>query len=82
MGRAVDFFVVYRFLKLLVTPWEKQEAYKLGIIDKKGNAGVLLKKVEKKKEIKISGQSKIEINPKVEIGQYSGGSQVNTGNLH
>ena len=35
MGRAVDLFVVYRFLKLLVTPWEKQEAYKLGIIDKK-----------------------------------------------
>ena len=30
----------------------------------------------------MSGKSKIEINPKVEIGQYSGGSQVNTGNLH
>ena len=28
----------------------------------------------------MSGKSKIEINPKVEIGQYSGGSQVNTGN--
>ena len=38
MGRAVDFFVVYRFLKLLVTPWEKQEAFKLGIIDKNGKA--------------------------------------------
>ena len=38
MGRAVDLFVVYRFLKLLVTPWNKQEAFKLGIIDKKGNA--------------------------------------------
>ena len=36
MGRAVDLFVVYRFLKLLVTPWKKQEAYKLGIIDKDG----------------------------------------------
>ena len=38
MGRAVDFFVVYRFLKLLVTPLEKQEAFKLGIIDKNGKA--------------------------------------------
>ena len=38
MGRAVDLFVVYRFLKLLVTPWKKQEAYKLGIIDKDGKA--------------------------------------------
>ena len=33
MSRAVDLFVTYRFLKLLVTPWQKQEAYKLGIID-------------------------------------------------
>ena len=36
MGRAVDLFVVYRFLRVLVTPWKKQEAYKLGIIDKDG----------------------------------------------
>ena len=25
-NRAIDLFVVYRFLKLLVTPWNKQEA--------------------------------------------------------
>ena len=37
MGRAIDLFVTYRFIKILVTPFEKQEAYKLGIIDKKGN---------------------------------------------
>ena len=37
MGRAIDLFVTYRFIKLLVTPFEKQEAYKLGIIDKDGN---------------------------------------------
>ena len=36
MGRAIDLFVTYRFLKILVTPFEKQEAYKLGIIDKDG----------------------------------------------
>ena len=36
MGRAVDLFVVYRFLRVLVTPWHKQEAFKLGIIDKDG----------------------------------------------
>ena len=35
-NRAIDLFVTYRFLKLLVTPWEKQEAYKEGIIDNKG----------------------------------------------
>ena len=38
MSRAVDLFVTYRFLKLLVTPWHKQEAFKLGIIDKNGKS--------------------------------------------
>ena len=37
MGRAIDLFVTYRFLKLLTTPFDKQDAYKLGIIDKDGN---------------------------------------------
>ena len=36
MSRAIDLFVTYRFLKLLVTPWKKQEAYKQGIIDANG----------------------------------------------
>ena len=37
MGRAVDLFVTYRFLKLLTTPFEKTDAFKLGIIDKDGH---------------------------------------------
>ena len=37
MGRAIDLFVTYRFIKLLVTPFEKTDAFKLGIIDKNGN---------------------------------------------
>ena len=37
MGRAIDLFVTYRFIKLLVTPFEKTDAYKLGVIDEKGN---------------------------------------------
>ena len=37
MGRAIDLFVTYRFLKLLTTPFEKQDAFKLGIIDADGN---------------------------------------------
>ena len=37
MGRAIDLFVTYRFIKLLTTPFEKTEAFKLGIIDKDGN---------------------------------------------
>ena len=42
-NRAIDLFVTYRFLKLLVTPWEKQEAFNLGLIDDKG------KRIKKKK---------------------------------
>jgi len=36
MGRAIDLFVTYRFIKLLVTPFEKTDAYKMGIIDENG----------------------------------------------
>lgn len=38
----VDSYLVYQFLKRLTTPFEKTEAYKLGIIDAKGR--VLKKK--------------------------------------
>ena len=37
MGRAIDLFVTYRFIKLLVTPFKDTDAYKLGIIDENGN---------------------------------------------
>ena len=46
MGRAIDLFVTYRFLRLLTTPFEKTDAFKLGIIDEKGNR-VMQKKVKK-----------------------------------
>ena len=36
-NRAVDLVITYRVVKLLVTPFEKQEAFKYGIIDKDGN---------------------------------------------
>src|SRR6056300_791594 len=36
-NRAVDLVITYRVIKLLVTPFEQQEAFRLGIIDKDGN---------------------------------------------
>lgn len=36
MGRAIDSLIVFRFLKLLVTPFDKTKAYELGIIDERG----------------------------------------------
>ena len=35
-NRAVDLVITYRVIKLLVTPFNKQEAFKYGIIDKDG----------------------------------------------
>ena len=34
--RIIDTLIVFRILKLLVTPWNKQKAYQLGFIDAKG----------------------------------------------
>jgi len=48
----VDLFLVYSFIRKLVTPFNKWEAFKLGIIDEKGN--VLIKR----KEFSNSKQSK------------------------
>ena len=37
MGRAIDLFVTYLFIRLLTTAFEKSDAFKMGIIDKDGN---------------------------------------------
>ena len=36
ISRAGDLFYAFRFLKLLVTPFEKTKAFELGIIDSNG----------------------------------------------
>ena len=51
MGRAIDLFVTYRFLRLLTTPFEDTDAYKLGIIDEKGNR--IMQKRAKKPEVEL-----------------------------
>ena len=52
MGSAIDLFVSYRFLKLLTTPFEKTEAFKLGIIDKNGHR--ILKDKSSKPEVELT----------------------------
>lgn len=37
MNQAIDIAITYKFLKNLVTPFEKWPAYKLGLIDRDGN---------------------------------------------
>lgn len=43
MSRFVDSIIAYRILRMLVTPFESTDAFRLGIIDKKGKE---LKKME------------------------------------
>ena len=57
MGRAIDLFVTYRFLKLLTTPFEKTDAYKLGIIDEKGNR-IMQKGIKKPQVPLVTTQEK------------------------
>ncbi len=51
-SRAIDLLITYRVIKLLVTPWEKQEAFKQGIIDKRG------KVLKKSKTLKLEKERK------------------------
>ena len=52
MGRVIDALIAYRLLKLLVTPFNKNKAYKMGIIDDKGK--VLIKKNQFNKKIPVN----------------------------
>jgi hypothetical protein len=51
-NRAVDLIITYRVVKLLVTPFERQEAFKYGIIDKDGNVLKKSKTLKTEKERK------------------------------
>ena len=51
------------------------------ILDKKINTKDLVQS-KKKKEVPVGGKTKIEINPDKDIGNFSGGMKVNSGNLH
>ena len=50
ISRTADLYYTFRFLKILVTPWEKMDAFKHGIVDKEGN---ILKKAS---ELKTSDE--------------------------
>lgn len=49
-NRAVDLVISYRVIKLLVTPFNKQEAFKFGIIDEKGKVLRKYKTLQKPEE--------------------------------
>ena len=51
-SRAIDALIAFRILKLLVTPFNKTKAYKLGIIDEKGKVLIKSRKITNQKQRK------------------------------
>lgn len=56
MTRVVDNLIAFRVLYMLVTPFEKTDAYKFGIIDKEGNA------LKKSKDLKTTDEKESYTN--------------------
>lgn len=50
VSRTADLFYAFRFLKLLVTPWDKMKAYEFGIVDENG------KVLKKAKDLKTADE--------------------------
>ena len=48
IGGGLNLYFIYKFLRILTTPWEKSEAFKLGIVDDNG------KILKKKRALKTS----------------------------
>ena len=52
MSRVIDALIAYRLVKLLVTPFNKTDAYKLGIIDEKRKVLIKSKQIVNQKQRK------------------------------
>jgi len=77
ISRTGDLFYAFRFLKLLVTPFEKTKAFELGIIDKDG--AVLKKGRERTTSDEKSAYTvfhRLVFNLKRLIGKVPGGKSV------
>ena len=77
ISRAGDLFYAFRFLKLLVTPFDKTEAFKQGIVDKDG------KILKKSKELRTDKEKsaytvfhRLVFNIKRLLAKIPGGKSV------
>ena len=77
ISRAGDLFYAFRFLKLLVTPFEKTKAFNLGIIDEKGKVLKRAKQRTKPEEkAAYTVFHRLVFNLKRIIGKVPGGRSV------
>ena len=71
---VVDLFLVFNFIKRLVTPFNKWEAYKEGIIDDKGNILIKRKDFSKNAQKKAFGNfDQMILNIKKLLAKLPGG---------
>jgi hypothetical protein len=72
---VVDLYLVFSFIKRLVTPFKKWPAYKEGIIDEKGNILISRKKLTRNKQKKAFGLfDQLILNLKKLLAKLPGGS--------
>ena len=77
MQQAIDLAITYKFLKNLVTPFEKWPAYKLGVIDKDGNIIKTKRERLKQEERDALGYFDIvTLNLKKLLGKLPGGKSA------
>ena len=50
---ASNLYFLYKFIRILTTPWEQSEAFKLGIVDENGK--ILIKK----NKLKVQNKKKL-----------------------
>jgi hypothetical protein len=74
MSRIIDIYLIYQFIRRLVTPFDQMEAFKQGIIDKDG------KFLKKRRDLRTSAEKNalgyfdvLIINLKKLLGQFPGG---------
>jgi hypothetical protein len=76
MANAIDLYLAYRFLKNLVQPFEKWEAYKTGVIDKDGSILVPKGKRSFPQKDSFGYFDLISMNLKKLLGKLPGGQSA------
>jgi len=76
MSNVVDLYLAYKFLRNLVSPFERWEAFKQGVIDKDGNILVDKKNRNTTQRYSLGYFDVISLNLKKLLGKVPGGKSA------
>lgn len=75
----LDAYIVYKFIRLLTTPWDEQDAFKLGVIDARGELLLDTDKLKDKQKLAYTLFHRLVFNIKRMIEKVPGGkSKIGT----